>query len=182
MFLRLRSRGVSVLITYQAHITLKRVYGDAAAENIGQCTNVIYLRQADVESAQYAAEDLGRERGYERVSSVAYGGGKTGNNQSSNWGINQNKQWYDRPIHSHTELLNQLHTASKERGIEGRAKSPEGGPNPWPFQYPGEVIDAIPRRRKEIAEYLEWEPKAQRFPALSDEERRALLGKDAEPV
>ena len=56
-------RGVTVLITYQAHATLKRVYGDATANIVGLCANVIYLRQADVDSAKYAPKDLGWERG-----------------------------------------------------------------------------------------------------------------------
>ena len=74
MFLRLRSRGVTVLITYQAHTALRRIYGETATEGLGQCTNVIYLRQADVESAEYAAKDLGHERGYEVLKNVGFSG------------------------------------------------------------------------------------------------------------
>ncbi|MEJ7637298.1 MAG: TraM recognition domain-containing protein [Singulisphaera sp.] len=47
-FLLLRSRGVTFLLTYQALTTLKRIYGEHVSELIGQCTNVIYLRQPDL--------------------------------------------------------------------------------------------------------------------------------------
>lgn len=174
MFLRLRSRGVTVLITYQAHTTLKRVYGETATENLGQCTNVIYLRQADVESAEYAAKDLGHERGYERVSSVSYGGGRSGNVMSENWGIQQNKQWYDRPIYSPTELLNHLRPAAAEWGIEGRAKSPEEGNLPWAFRYPPGLIDRMPKTHPQIPEYVRRDGKSQRLEPLRPEEREAL--------
>jgi hypothetical protein len=168
MFLRLRSRGVSVLITYQAHTTLKRIYGETVTENIGQCTNVIYLRQADVESANYAAEDLGRSRGTEKKTSISFGGPDPI--------ITHSSQDYDRTIFSASELLNHLPPASRARGIEGRAKSPEAGKDPWPFTYPPQFIDRIPRRRPEIAEYIEWGPETQRLPSLTREERQALLG------
>jgi len=181
MFLRLRSRGVSVLITYQAHTTLKRIYGETATENIGQCTNVIYLRQADVDSAQYAAEDLGRERGYEKLTSQQYGGGTSGPNRSKNWGINQNQQWYDRPIHSQTELLNHLRPASASGGIEGRAKSPEVGQLPWSFTYPPDVIDRMPRTIRELfPEYSERDGGEQRLSRLTAGERNALLNRTAD--
>ena len=63
MFLRLASRGVCILITYQGHTTIKGIYGDDTSGIIGQCSNVIYLRQPDPESAEYASKDLGLERG-----------------------------------------------------------------------------------------------------------------------
>jgi len=174
MFLRLRSRGVTVLITYQAHTTLRRVYGETATENIGQCTNVMYLKQADVESAEYAAKDLGHERGYERVTSTGFNGSVSGGQRGSGWNINQNRQWYDRPIHSPTELLNHLRKASKEHGVEGRAKSGEAGDLPWPFSYPPDLIDAIPERHGDIPEYIKRSGETQRVRRLSDEEREAL--------
>ena len=180
MFLRLRSRGVTVLITYQAHTTLKRIYGETATENIGQCTNVIYLRQADVESAEYAAKDLGHERGYERRSSAQVGGGRSGDQQSENWSISQNWHWYDRPIHSPTELLNGLRPASEATGVEGRAKSPEVGHLPWPFQYPPELIDRLPRTHPQIPEYVERDDASQRLTPLAKEERDTLFNRDAD--
>ena len=42
MFLRLRSRGVCLLIAYQGYTTLKGVYGEDTTGIIGQCSNVIY--------------------------------------------------------------------------------------------------------------------------------------------
>ncbi len=175
MFLRLRSRGVSVLITYQAHTTLKRIYGETATENIGQCTNVIHLRQPDVESAEYAAKDLGHERGYERIANNAYGGGTSGGTSNNSWNIQQNKQWFDRPIHSPTELLNHVQPASKALGVQGRAKSPLAGGLPWAFTYPPEKIDRMPRTHPEIPEYVERDGDSQRLPKLEDDERNALL-------
>jgi len=176
MFLRLRSRGVTVLVTYQSHASLKRIYGEAASENIGQCTNVIYLRQADKDSAQYAAEDLGREWGKEMQENVSFGTGRGG----VNYHVNQGKQWFDRQIYPATELLNFLSPASKEKGIEGRAKSPEGGQIPWKFVYPPQFIDQIPRPHPEIEEYEEREAWTQRLSPLTDGERRALLGQTEE--
>lgn len=174
MFLRLRSRGVTVLMTYQSQTTLKRIYGEAATENLGQCTNVIYLKQSDVESAEYAAKDLGHERGYERVGGVGFSGSMSGDQQSSGWSINQNRTWYDRPIHSHTELLNHLRKASKDDGIEGRAKSSEAGDRPWPFKVPPHLVDAMPQRHPDIQEYEKRGGETQRLLKLTDEERDAL--------
>lgn len=176
MFLRLRDRGVTVLVTYQAHTTLKRIYGETATENIGQCTNVIYLKQADVESAKYAAEDLGHEWGYEDVSGQSFGGGA---GRESSWGVSRNKQWYDRPRYHPTVLLNQIFKPSKEKGIEGMAKSPEGGPLAWRFIYPPEFIDRIPPRDLDIEEYIPRKVETQRLPKLKDDDINKLLGRDA---
>lgn len=173
MFLRLRDRGVSLLVTYQAQTTLTRIYGETATEHIGQCTNVIYLRQADIDSANYAAEDLGRERGYEKKKSPSFG--------SNGVNITVNEQWYDRPFYTATELLNGLSPAHRSRGIEGRAKSAQSGPAPWPFVIPPELVDAIPRRKKDIPNYNEWEPWRQRIDQLSSMEKDAFL-REEEPV
>ncbi len=173
MFLRLRDRGVTVLVTYQAHTTLKRIYGETATENIGQCTNVIYLKQADVESAKYAAEDLGHEWGYEDVSGQSFGGGA---GRESSWGVSRNMQWFDRPRYHPTVLLNMIPKPSKERGLEGRAKSPEAGPLAWPFIYPPEFIDRIPDRDGDIEEHMPRAVGTQWLPALEPEERHILEG------
>lgn len=173
MFLRLRSRGVTVLITYQAHTTLRRIYGETATENIGQCTNVIYLRQADVESAEYAAKDLGHERGYERVKGVSTTS-SGGYEPQSSVTISTQATWYDRPIHSPTELLNHLRPATKASGVEGRAKSPEAGNLPWPFTYPPDLIDRMPRTHPQIPEYVRRDGRSQRLKPLEDSVREAL--------
>ena len=117
LFTRLRSRGVTVLITYQAHATLKRVYGDATANIVGLCANVIYLRQADVESAKYAADDLGWERGWETRPSWQHGGPHGSI-------VTMHEHWYDRPIFSQTELR-QLLPARRDHGVSGKALSAE---------------------------------------------------------
>jgi hypothetical protein len=195
MFLRLRDRGVTVLITYQAHTSLKRIYGENVTEIIGQCTNVIYLTQADVESAQYASDDLGHERGYEAVRSGSHSSHVSDGISSSNSSFGMSMVWYDRPIHSATELKNGLRPASRKRGVEGRAKSPEFGKDPWPFRYSPEEIDCIPRRDTEFEEYQRRDPevgskvesaeafkaylklmrKTQRLKPLTTDEKAALL-------
>ena len=117
LFTRLRSRGVTVLIAYQAHETLKRVYGDATANIVGLCANVIYLRQADVDSAKYAADDLGWERGWETRPSWQHGGPHGSI-------VTMHEQWYDRPIFSHTELQR---TLAGTKGSRGVGEGPYGG-------------------------------------------------------
>lgn len=179
MFLRLRDRGVTVLITYQAHTTLKRIYGESATENIGQCMNVIYLRQADVESAKYAAEDLGHEWGYEDVDNHSFGGAMSGGGPQSNWNVSKNKQWFDRPRFHPSVLVNMIPKPSKTRGLEGVAKSPEAGPYAWPFSYPPEYIERVKRRDTDqgeiVDDYIERESATQRLPDLHPDERNALL-------
>lgn len=186
MFLRLRDRGVTVLITYQAHTTLKRIYGEAATENIGQCLNVIYLRQADVESAKYAAEDLGHEWGYEDVDNRTHGGGAAEKGTQSNWGVSRVKQWFDRQRFHWTQLINGLPRPSEKYGLLGVAKSPDGGPLAWPFQYPPEFIERIKRRDSDggeiIEEYIERDVLSQRLDPLSEEEMNALLRRTPEDV
>lgn len=181
MFLRLRSRGVTVLITYQAQTTLRRIYGDTATENLGQCTNVIYLRQADVESAEYAAKDLGHERGYEILKNTGFSSGMSGDLPNTSWNVQQNRQWYDRPIYSPTELLNHIPPASKATGVQGRAKSPEVGNLPWSFAYPPDLVDRLPKTNHEqIPEYVERPGRSsQRLTPLADEEKNELLGRTA---
>lgn len=173
MFLRLRSRGVSILITYQALTSLQRIYGQAATETIGQCKNVTYLRQSDVSSADYAAEDLGRRRGFEKVNSFSFGSG------GNSWGMTQHQHWFDRTICSPTELR-ELPTASPERGVKGWAKSSEAGEGPWCFTYPPEFIDRIPETNIEVEEYVRRGEETQRLAGLTDEERNALLGQTPE--
>ena len=96
--------------------------------------------------------------------------------------MNQNPHWHDQPIYPPTVLLNHLPTASKERGIRGKAKSAEGGPLPWSFHYPPEVVDGIPRRNPKITEYLMWDDtpaQPLRLGGLTDEEFKALFGQTA---
>ena len=141
---------------------------------------MIHLKQPDVESANYAADDLGRERGYEKTRSTSFGGGMSQQAPTASWNIQQNQQWYDRPIYAPTELLNHLRQASRATGVEGRAKSPLAGSRPWGFRYPPELIDRIPKRHPDIAEYVERSERTQRLTPLSDEERNALLGRTAD--
>ena len=204
LFTRLRSRGVTVLITYQAHATLKRVYGDATANIVGLCANVIYLRQADVESSEYASKDLGWERGWETRPSWQHGGPHGSI-------VTMHEQWYDRPIFSQTELR-QLLPARRDHGVSGKALTaelvcaaggtlisrdkdgtprdyPTASEEPWGFNYPPEEIDEIPKLQDDIPEYVKRDPRfeddaadyferikeTQRIEPLSDAERRAAL-------
>ena len=204
LFTRLRSRGVTVLIAYQSHETLKRVYGNATANIVGLCANVIYMRQGDVDSAKYAADDLGWERGWETRPSWQHGPhGST---------VTMQEQWYDRPIFTHTDLQRKLLLARPEHGVWGKALSAEleckadgtlisrdkdGTPKdyptvsvePWGFNYTAQEIDKIPKQPKDIPEYVKRDPRfkddaaeyferikeTQRIEPLSDAERRALL-------
>ncbi|WP_165074852.1 type IV secretory system conjugative DNA transfer family protein [Paludisphaera rhizosphaerae] len=181
MFLRLRSRGVVVLLTYQAQTSLRRIYGDTVTEFIGQCSNVMYLQQTDVESAEYASKDLGCERGFETVKSVSLGGvgsygGRSPEMPHTTWNVQKSQQWYDRPIHSPTELLNGIQPPNKTRGLHGRAKSPLVGSRPWAFWYPPDMVEGIPKRHRDIIEYEERSDDTQRLPPLTAGERKALEG------
>jgi hypothetical protein len=167
MFLRLRSRGVTVFLTYQAHTTLKRIYGPEATEHIGQCTNIIYLRQADVESAQYAESDLGRVEGTEQMPSTSFGAG--------GWSIGQSTQKSERPRFTYTYLKNDMKKASPLTGIQGVAMSPEHSEGTWPFVYSPRQIDAIPRTDHEaFPEYERRGKKSQRLRPLTEREKKAL--------
>jgi hypothetical protein len=182
MFLRLRSRGVVVLITYQAQTSLRRVYGDTVTELLGQCSNVIYLQQGDLESAEYAAKDLGHDRGYETLRGISLGGvgsygGRSPEMPHASWTVQKNQHWKDRPIHSPTELMNGLPPANRANGVEGRAKSPLIGPKPWPFRYPPDLIEGIPGRHPDIPEYVRRSVGTEILSPLTEEERNALLGR-----
>jgi hypothetical protein len=167
MFLRFRSRGVIILITDQGKTTLDSIYEKDATGITGQVSNTIYLRQPDPDSARYAADDLGHERGYEMKSSFSYGGEYVS--------VSRSPHWYDRPIYSPTDLLN-LKPASHLTGIEGIAKSAHApGKRPWSFVVPPEVVDRIPKTDPRIVEYDEWGPGAQRLRPLTDAERHVLM-------
>ncbi len=190
MLLLLRSRGISVLFTYQAHVSLKRIYGaEMADEIVGQTSNVIYLKQGDVTSAAYAAEDLGHAWGYETIKSSGISGGMSGDVPNSSWNIQQNPQWYDRPIHPATELMNHLRPADPAWGVEGRAKCAAVGGKPFPFAYAPAEIAAIPKTSRDFEDYKRRDPelgedfkayvelmrRTQRLQPLTPEEREALL-------
>ena len=173
MFLRLRGRGAVPLITDQGITTLKSIYGQNTTAILGQCSNKIYLRQPDIESAEDAAKDLGIERGYEKKSSISYGGEYAT--------ISQNKHWYDRTIISASELLG-LSLASEERGIEGAAKSALNNEKKpcWRFTIRPEVVDRIPPTYDDFIKYDERGPETQRLRQLTPEERD-LLTRDGTP-
>ena len=65
MFLRLRSRGVVFLITYQSWASMKRIYKDEAYEILNTCRNFIILGSGDPIDAKHAAEVIGKYRGFE---------------------------------------------------------------------------------------------------------------------
>jgi type IV secretory pathway TraG/TraD family ATPase VirD4 len=168
MFLRLRSRGAVPLITDQGLTTLKPIYEGDTTAILGQCSNVLILRQPDIESAEDAAKTLGVERGYEKKASLSYGGEYAT--------VSMNQHWYDRPIVS-PSVLQDLFMASKKRGIEGWAKSAlYEEKKPWPVTIEPEVVDKIPPTDSNILEYDERKPGTQRLRQLEDDEREALLG------
>ena len=203
MLLLLRSRGVSLLFTYQAHASLKRIYGEEMADEIvGEVANIIYLKQGDVNSAEYAAKDLGVERGYDETTSVGISGGMSGEVPNSGWNIQKQKHWYDRPIHSATELMNGLRPANAKWGVEGRAKSAAVSDKPFPFTYEPAEIAAIPKTSPDFKDYERRDPELAKTRAatrerpssgtsntcerrrgwsrLEDDERNQLLGRTTE--
>lgn len=171
MFLRLRSRGVCLLITYQGYTTLKTIYGEDTKGIIGQCSSFVYLRQPDPESADYASQDLGFERGREQVTSHSMG---------EQFSTTRAKEWFDRPKYSATELLN-LPTASPARGVSGYGKSAEHtSTEAWPISYHPDLIrENLPKPpdtfRNEFPEYDEWPEHTQRLRPLSDAEKFDLF-------
>jgi hypothetical protein len=167
MFLRLRKIGVTLLITYQSVITLKRIYGEAYNENIGVCTNAIYLKQPDMDSARLAADDLGLESGYENLDSTSVNSG-TGEKPTNNFGTNTSR-FDDRPNWTASKLQG-LPPASKEQGINGVAKSSACEPNFWAFNYPGTFIDKIPETNTEIKQYIKRTSETQRLRKLEEKE------------
>lgn len=172
MFLRLRSRGVCLLITYQGFTTLKSIYGEDTKGIIGQCSSFIYLRQPDPESASYASEDLGAVRGREEVESPSFG---TGGQHT----VSLNKEWFDRPKYSPTDLLN-LPTASPDRvrgGLKGYGKSGvHESLEAYPVDFhPDRITKNIPRTLKDIREYEEWDEPLQRLRALTEAEKFELF-------
>jgi hypothetical protein len=174
MFLRLRDRGAVPLITDQGLTTLKPIYGDDTTALLGQCSNVIYLKQPDSESAEDASKKLGTERGYEKKSSVSYGGEYAS--------ITMSPQWYDRPIFSASDLMD-LPKASRRNGVEGIAKSDlDENKGPRRFKLSPDEVDRIPPTRKDIhEEYEEREKETQRLRSLDDAERKSLLRDGNQP-
>ena len=63
MLLRLRSRGMTALVTDHGFLSVSSIYGERSGQLLGQCGNVIILRQPDLDSAMAASTDLGYERG-----------------------------------------------------------------------------------------------------------------------
>lgn len=179
MFLRLRSRGVVLLITYQAHTTLKRVYGEHVSEIVGQCNNVIHLSQADIESAEYAAKDLGMFQ--KKQSSQTIGNETT---------FTSSHQKYEEYYFHPTSLMD-IPPENPSDGVQGRArvKSPRAKELRWKFTYTPREIDAIPKRDPAIPEYMSRDPelghnfdayvelikRTQRIAELAPWEREALL-------
>jgi hypothetical protein len=168
MFLRLRSRGAIPLIADQGESTLKPIYEGDTTALLGQCTNLIFLRQPDYESAQSAANALGRERGYEKKGSHSFGGGGTS--------FSQNVFQYDRTIVPEGDLLT-LPLASPEHGIEGWAYSAHDRERkPRNLKIPPGVVTAMPKTRHDLfPEYIEREEDTQRLRPLTDAERDTLL-------
>lgn len=182
LFLLLRSRGVTVLITYQVYMTIKRVYGEEkAAEILGECHSIIYLSQGDFQSATYAADDLGIERGERPKESWQFGG------EMSTW--NRHDEWVERHYYSATELKN-LPTATEKQGITGRAliKIPDLDEIRWPFTIDPAKVGGIPKAAKHIEPYERRDPdlggdfkkyvelmkKTQRLQPLTPEEKSLL--------
>lgn len=166
MFLRLGSRGVIPLVTDQGLSTLKPIYQDNTTGILGQCSNVIYLRQPDVESAEDASRDLGTERGVEQMRNISLGGEYAT--------CSFQETFFDRPI-IHESQLRGLRLASAQLGIEGYARSAlSSEKRPWPFTIPPEIVDAIPDKHPKIDEYIERPKETQRLTRLSPEEYEQL--------
>jgi len=164
MFLRLRSRGAVPLITDQGLTTLTPIYDRDTTAILGQCTNVVYLCQPDVESAEYASKDLGLQRGFEKNVNVSYGGEYAS--------VSTSKHYFERPYASASELM-KLKPASRQHGIEGWAKSPHyEKPEPWHFRVPPEHVDQIPGQPKNT--YQELNRDSQRLTPLTPDELREL--------
>lgn len=112
-----------------------------------------YLSQADVSSAQYAAEDLGNDEGFEWDVSISSGQGGSSRTRR--------KQWYSRPFYPFTELRD-IPPARPKYGVQGRAKvktpRPSDGKIRWAFTYPREEIHDIPRTNRRL--YREYERRA----------------------
>lgn len=166
MFLRLASRGAIPLVTDQGISTLRPIYRDNTTGIIGQCSNVIILRQPDVESAEEAARTLGTERGEEERPTVGYGG--------KHMSFSVSQQPYDRTIHHESELRG-LRLASPSRGIEGFARSAMSEERrPWPFTVKPATVSQLPSRHEAIEEYIELGTETQRLRRLDPDERRKL--------
>lgn len=172
MFYTLRSRGAVPLVADQGLTMVKPIYGEETTAILGQCSNVVYLRQPDLESAEYAAKDLGVEQGYEKKPQVSYGG-----NVATTTIVNHP---IDRPI-VHPSKLRNLSEAKPETGIHGYGKSGHNAEEkPWPFSVPPETVDQIPKRDRRFGEYERRSPEQGRLRQFEEEESTALGAEDVE--
>ena len=172
MFYTLRSRGAVPLVADQGLTMVKPIYGEETTAILGQCSNIIYLRQPDLDSAEYAAKNLGVERGYEKKAQVSYGG-----DVATTTIVNHP---IDRPIVPPSDLEN-LSEAKPEIGIQGYAKSGlNAEKRPWPFAIPPEDVERIPKTDGRFTEYERRSPKEGRLRGFDEEESTALEAEDVE--
>lgn len=167
LFLLLRSRGATGLLTYQALTTLKKIYGDSISDVLGQCGNVIHLKQSDNPSAEYAANELGKAWMTRNKTTPSISSGRMNITRH----IEDYYDFYFDP----TQLL-YLPEATPAGGVSGVAKSTHHDSKPWAFNYPGPVIDKIPKTDKDrFPEYLE-RPEEDQMPEPLTKEERLQLG------
>ena len=166
LFLLMRSRGATGLLTYQALTTLKTIYGEGITDALGQCGHVIHLKQADNPSAEYAATELGKAWMTRGRMSPSVSEGRLHSSRHE-------EHYYDYYFDP-TKLM-YLPEASATKGVNGVAKSTCHDTKPWAFHYPPSVIDGIPKTDKQKHPlYLQWGNDAQEIEPLTRDERLSL--------
>ncbi len=127
-----RSRGMDLTLVYQSYGDWLAIYDKFAAGILGQFRSQIHLGTGDAETAAHNSQVMGRERGWERQTSVT----------RSLQGDSATEQyvWFDRELVPYSEFL-RIPPSTPEDGIHGRACNPTLGA--WQFHVPGETVARI---------------------------------------
>ena len=149
------SRGVVVAVAFQSYAAVKALYKDGAADAIlGQLQNQIYLKANDSPSAEHAAEQFGKERGWVPAPpSVNEGPGGTSTTKS--W------QWLER-YRVPPEKFQELVPPTLEEGLWGYRLGPHRRERE-PFFLPGAWIEENRPRDGEDVERYEERPASHQY-------------------
>ena len=162
------SRGVVVAVAYQSYADMKSLYKDGAADAIlGMLQHQIHLRAADVPTAEYAAGQFGKKRGWVPIISTTEGAGGTSTTKS--W------QWLERYIVP-PERFQELVPPSPEDGLWGYQLGPYRR-DPAPFYLPGAwIAENLPSGGEDVERY-EMRPDSHQYLtplSFADRERLEL--------
>ena len=106
-----------VAVAYQSYADLKSIYKEAADAILGMLQHQIHLRAADVPTAEYAAQQFGKECGWVPVPPSVTKGADGKISTTKSW------QWLERYLVP-PEKFQELVPPSREEGLWGYELGP----------------------------------------------------------